>query len=277
MMINATGNRMTREIARQSRLAQDIAQTQIQVSTGKRIQRTSDDVVASSRIATLRTAQANTAAWTGNIELARSLTTQADGTLKSASDLLGRAKELGLAGANQTLSPTDRAAIATELSSLADEMDALALTQSSLGEPLFAIGAARVMRFDSDALFAPVPTRAALFESGSQSAAQHIRNAATAVNGGNGAAISASLVALDGAIDQTATAQAQIGINAARLDRLTELQAERGISNKAEHSALEDTDLSTAIAKLNSQTITLEAAQAAFARINRRTLFEILG
>jgi flagellar hook-associated protein 3 FlgL len=40
---------------------------------------------------------------------------------------------------------------------------------------------------------------------------------------------------------------------------------------------LEDTDLSAAIAKLNSQTITLEAAQAAFARINRRTLMDILG
>jgi flagellar hook-associated protein 3 FlgL len=190
--------------------------------------------------------------------------------------LLARAKELGLAGSNQTLSVADRGAIATELSALADEMDALALTQSRLGEPLFAVGASRTMRFDNDAMFAPVPTRAALFESGSQSAAQHIGDAATAVIGGNSATISVSLVALDGAIDQMATSQAQIGINAARLDRLAELQAERGIANKSEISELEDTDLTTAIAKLNSQTITLEAAQAAFARINRRTLFEIL-
>ncbi|MGC1469052.1 MAG: flagellin [Sphingorhabdus sp.] len=276
-MINATGNRMTREIARQSRLAQDIAQTQIQVSTGKRIQRASDDPVAAIRITTLRTAQANDVAWKANVDLGVTLTAQADSVLKSAADLLVRARELTVAGASQTLAPADRNAIATELSALADELDNLAATRSTLGEPLFAAGAPSVMRFDGDTLFAPVPSRTALFESGEQSAAQHVRNAAAAVAGGNSVTIGSSLTALDGAIDQFATAQAQIGINASRLDRLTELQSERGIANKAERSALEDTDLTNAIAKLNAQTITLEAAQAAFARINRRTLFDILG
>ncbi len=77
-MINATGNRMTREIARQAKLAQDVAQTQIQLSTGKRLQRASDDPVASARVATLRTAQANNVAWDANIRLGQSLTAQAD-------------------------------------------------------------------------------------------------------------------------------------------------------------------------------------------------------
>ena len=57
-MINATGNRMTREIARQSKLAEQIEKLQIQVSTGKRLQRMSDDVVASKRIATIGKTQA---------------------------------------------------------------------------------------------------------------------------------------------------------------------------------------------------------------------------
>jgi flagellar hook-associated protein 3 FlgL len=276
-MINATGNRMTREIARQSRLAQDIAQTQIRVSTGKRIQRASDDPVAAIRITTLRTAQANDSAWKSNVDLGITLTAQADSVLKSAADLLVRARELTVAGASQTLAPPDRNAIATELSALAEELDSLAAARSTLGEPLFAAGAPRIMRFDGDALFAPLPSRAALFDSGGQSAAQHVRDAVAAVAGGNSATIGNSLTALDGSIDQIATAQAQIGINAARLDRLAELHAERGIANKAERSALEDTDLTGAIAKLNAQTITLEAAQAAFARINRRTLFDILG
>lgn len=276
-MINATGNRMTREIARQSRLAQDVAQTQIQVSTGKRIQRASDDPVAAIRITTLRTAQANDSAWRSNVDLGVTLTAQADSVLKSAADLLVRARELTVAGASQTLAPSDRNAIATELSALAEELDSLAATRSTLGEPLFAAGAPRIMRFDGDVLFTPVPSRSALFDSGGQSAAQHVRDAVAAVAGGNSAAMGSALTSLDGAIDQIATAQAQIGINAVRLDRLTELHAERGIANKAERSALEDTDLTSAIAKLNAQTITLEAAQAAFARINRRTLFDILG
>lgn len=69
---------MTREIARQAKLAQDVAQTQIQLSTGKRLQRASDDPVASARVATLRTAQANNVAWDANIRLGQSLTAQAD-------------------------------------------------------------------------------------------------------------------------------------------------------------------------------------------------------
>jgi flagellar hook-associated protein 3 FlgL len=272
-MINATGNRMSREIARQSRLAQDVTQTQIQISTGRRIQRASDDPVAAARITALRTAQANDAAWTANIGVGQSLTAQADGVLKTVSDLLGRSRELVTAGANATLAPADRSAIATELAALADEIDALAASQSALGAPLFSNSTASVMRFDADSDFAPVPSRAAIFGISGSTIGQQVRDAGTAV----GATASASLSAIDAAIDQMATAQAQIGINAARLDRLSELQAERGIARAAERSGLEDTDLSSAIAKLNSQTITLEAAQAAFARINRRTLFDILG
>lgn len=276
-MINATGNRMTREIARQSRLAQEAAQTQIQVSTGKRLQRASDDPVASARISALRTSQANAVAWGANLNIARSLTAQADNVLKTASDLLGRAKELTLSAANGTLAAADRASISLELSAIADELDGLGATESSLGEPLFATGSARLMRFDGDALFAPVPARGALFDSGGQSTAQHVRDAASAIGAGNSAATATSLSSLDGAIAQMATGQAQIGLNAARLDRLAEIHAERSITIAAERSSLEDTDLTTAIAQLNAQTITLEAAQAAFARINRRTLFDILG
>lgn len=276
-MINATGNRMTREIARQSRLAQDSALTQIQVSTGKRLLRASDDPVASARIAAVRTAQANSGAWTANVRLGQSLGAQADSALESASGLLARARELTLAGANGALAPADRVVIASELTALAEEIDGLAASRSGLGEPLFAAGTPRTIRFDGDTLFAPVLSRAAAFDSGGQSAAQHIRDAASAVGSGNPAATASALTMLNGAIDQMATAQAQIGFNTARLERLADLHAERGIVHAAEKSGLEDTNLTEAIAKLNAQTLTLEAAQAAFAKINRRSLFDILG
>ena len=55
-MINAVGNRMTREIARQQKLADQIERTQIQISSGKRLQRMSDDPVSARRIATIGTA-----------------------------------------------------------------------------------------------------------------------------------------------------------------------------------------------------------------------------
>ena len=133
------------------------------------------------------------------------------------------------------------------------------------------------MRFDSGTIFAPVPSRSAAFEVGGATISQQLRDASAAITADNAPQIATSLTAIKAAIDHVANIHAEIGINAGRLDRLRDVQAGASISLSAERSMLEDTDLSSAIAKLNGQTITLEAAQAAFARINRRTLIDILG
>jgi flagellar hook-associated protein 3 FlgL len=272
-MINATGNRMTQEIQRQSRLAQRIATTQTQISTGKKLLRPSDDPVSAARSATLRKAQADDAARAGNIALGVSLTAQADGIMRSVSSLTIRALELTIAGANSALPAADRNVIAAELTAIADEIDVQSQTRSVTGQPLFAAGTPSAIRFDRDIAFAPVPPRAQLFENGGIAISQMIRDAATTVASGNAGA---SVTALSGAVDHVASASAAIGLNAARLDRLQENIALRAITLAEERSSLEDTDLSAAIAELNGQTLTLEAAQAAFARINRRTLMDFL-
>ena len=276
-MINATGNRMTQEITRQSRMASNIAAKQAQVSTGKRLQRASDDPVATVRLANLKRAQANDAARASNINLGISMTAQADGQMRTMSDLLARTKELTIAGASASLSPADRISIAGEIGAMADEIDLMALAKSPTGQPLFATGSALAIRFDDDTIFAPVPTRAEVFETGGTPISQIMRDAATAISAGDTAQINAGLTAVDGVIDHAADVTATIGLNAARLDRLQESRALRAISLSEERSTMEDSDLSSAIAELNGMTLTLEAAQAAFARINRRTLMDFLG
>lgn len=275
-MINATGNRMTQEIARQSRLAAQISTKQVQVSTGRRLQRASDDPVATSRLANLKRAQANDAARASNINLGITLAAQADGQMRTMSNLLARTKELTVAGASASLSPADRASIATEIAVMADEIDAMALVKSPTGNPLFATGSNLAIRFDDNSIFAPVPTRAEIFEIGGTPVSQIMRDAASAISAGNGAQTGVSLAAVDVAINHIADVSAKIGLNAARLDRLQESVALRAISISEERSNLQDTDLSSAIAELNGMTLTLEAAQAAFARINRRTLMDFL-
>lgn len=275
-MINATGNRMTQEIARQSRLAAQISTKQVQVSTGRRLQRASDDPVATSRLANLKRAQANDAARASNINLGITLTAQADGQMRTMSDLLARTKELTVAGASASLSPADRASIATEIAVMADEIDAMAVVKSPTGNPLFATGSNLAIRVDDNSVFAPVPTRAEIFEIGGTPVSQIMRDAASAISAGNGAQTGVSLAAVDIAINHIADVSAKIGLNAARLDRLQESRALRAISISEERSNLQDTELSSAIAELNGMTLTLEAAQAAFARINRRTLMDFL-
>lgn len=275
-MINAVGNRMTREIARQQKLADQIEQTQIQISSGKRLQRMSDDPVAARRIATIGTSQASITAWNTNINAASALVSQADGVMKSVSNLMTRARELTVAAANDTASAADRATIAAELGTIADEIDSLAATRDSNGEPVFASGTARVMRFDGDISFAPVPAAADVFVIAGNSLSTGIRDAATAVAAGNKPAMGAALTALNTAIGHVADRHAGLGLAGGRLERIGDELATRGITLKEERSSVEDTDLSVAIAELNAQDLTLGAAQAAFAKINRQTLFDIL-
>lgn len=276
-MINATGNRMMREIQRQSRLAGDVANSQVQISTGKRIQRASDDPVAAARVGNIRTSQADNASWARNVSLGTALVDQADTALASVSTLLARAQELTLAASNPTANANDRATLAIEMTAIADEIDVLSASKSSLGGPLFSTATPMAMRLDADTVFAPVPSRSAAFEVAGTAISTQLRTASTAIAAGNAPQIATSLTELKSAIDYVANVHAEIGINAGRLERLRDTQAGASISLSAERSMLEDTDLSSAIAKLNSQTITLEAAQAAFARINRRTLIDILG
>ena len=275
-MINATGNRMTREIARQSKLAEQIEKLQIQVSTGKRLQRMSDDVVASKRIATIGKTQAAMDTWATNINTGKALAAQADGVLQSTSDLLTRARELTLNAASDTASPADRATIAAELSAIADQIDGLAATRDANGEPLFATGNARAMRFDSDTVFAPVPYAADALAVSGTSLSTFVRDAAAAVAAGDKTAMGGSMTALDTAINHTADQNAAIGLAAGRLERIGDSLAARGVTLADERSSVEDTDLSVAIAQLNAADLTLSAAQAAFAKINRQSLFDLL-
>jgi flagellar hook-associated protein 3 FlgL len=272
-MINATGNRMMREINRQQNLARSISDSQISISTAKRIQRASDDPVAAARVATLRQSQADDAVWNGNLSLGGSLAAQADSVLKTISDRMLRANELVIAGANGNLSPADRNTIKQELISIADEIDSYAMTESSLGQPLFATNAT-VMRFDTGTVFAPVPSRTDVFETGGVAISQIVRDAANAVSTGTTGTALSSIQSATAHIADTAS---NIGVRGARIDRMREALSGRGIEYAEERSGLEDTDLTQAIATLNAQTLTLDAAQAAFARINRRTLMDILG
>lgn len=275
-MINATGNRMTREIARQSKLANNVEKLQIQISTGKRLQTMSDDPVAARRIATIGKTQASMDVWATNINSARAQVAQADGVLKSASDLLARANELTLAASSDTMNAADRATVAAELNAIADQLDGLALTRDSNGEPLFAAGAARVVRFDSDTSFAPVPAAADVFVVNGNSLSTSVRDAAAAVGAGDKTGMGASLTALSAAMSHTADQHAAMGLSGNRLERIYDSLQSRGIALADERSSVEDTDLSAAIAQLNAADLTLSAAQSAFAKINRRTLFDLL-
>lgn len=275
-MINATGNRMTFEIARQSQLAKAIENTQIQISTGNRVQQASDDPGAAIRIADIRRTQADSDVWKRNIELGASLANQADGVLQTLNERLARAQQLTIQGANGSQPQSARDTIAAEIRAIAEEMGALGQTKSSLGEPLFSNSAARSMRFAEGVVFAPVPSSSAVFQYSGLPITQQLETLAAAVQSGDRTQLDSALTTADGLIQHGASVAAMIGNAASRLDRLVDSNESRAVDLAAERTGLEKTDLTTAIATLNAQQLTLEAAQSAFARINRRSLIDLL-
>lgn len=275
-MINAVGNRMMIEINRQQSLARAIADTNVAISTGKKIQKSSDDPVAAARVAVIGRSQSNNKAWSVNLDTGLSLNSQADTAVTGMADRMAKVRELMLAGANGALSPADRQTLATQLDGIATELDGLAGRRTASGQPLFSTGTALSVRYDATTTFAPVPSRAQVFDVGGVSLSQMTRDAATALRSGSSAAINTSLSTLDTGISHTADVIGDIGQRGARLQSLQEASRVQDIDFAAERSNLESTDLSEAIALLKEQTLTLDAAQAAFARINRRTLFDVL-
>lgn len=275
-MFNAVNNRITRETVRLSNLSNAVARTQVEISTGRKILQASDDPVASARINTIRQAQSNATTWQTTLARGIALSDQADGVVSTMSERMARARELTVAGASGTLSASDRTTISNELRSIAQELDGLANTKDSSGNALFRSNRALEFRFNENDVFAPVPTRQDVFERGGVSLSQLVTNAADALTANDKVAVGAALAGLDTGVGNTADAAADIGVRGRRMDTLRERQIDQGINLLTERSSLEDTDLSEAIARLNQQTVTLDAARAAFARINQQTLFDLI-
>jgi flagellar hook-associated protein 3 FlgL len=275
-MLTPISNRNIIEIHRQQRLSQALTETQVQISTGRRLQRASDDPVAAERIAALQRAQASGTTWASNIDRGLAANAAADSAARSLIDNLASARELVLAGVGGTASAETRETYALQLEGLATAIDRIAAQKDVNGAPLFSTGPANLVRYSDSVTLAPVPSRDALFAPGGADLAQIVRDAATALRSGLPAATDLALDTLDTATADATNALARIGQTGRELEDLRELTASKQIEWEAERSGLEDTDLSEAIAQLNLQTLTLEAAQSVFARLNRQTLFDLI-
>lgn len=285
-MISGTRARLSAEIARQSRLAQDIARGQADISSGKRLQAASDDPAASARVADIRRTQANQAVWSANIAAASSVAAQVDGVLAGVGTAFDRARELMLAASNDALNDSDRAAIATELRGIADDIVSFAAEKDSRGYPVFPATDALLIPIGPGVRVAATVSFADGFQnvqtiSGPMGLEQIVRAAADAVEIADKAArttaTATALAAVEAGGDHVAAQRGEQGVRAARIDSVRERLAASGLLLEEERGGLEGTDLTATIARINAKQLSLEAAQATFARLNRSTLFDLLG
>jgi flagellar hook-associated protein 3 FlgL len=102
-------------------------------SAGARVSKPSDDPVAYTTSVRRGSTIANMASRTRTARAAADELTVAEGALDSATELLAQAKSLAVQGANETLSPTDRNALALQVTGLRDQLLDLANTRGSGG------------------------------------------------------------------------------------------------------------------------------------------------
>jgi flagellar hook-associated protein 3 FlgL len=114
-----------------------LQQTQEQLSSGRRINRMSDSPVDGGAAMRLRAEQAANEQVGRNVDDGLSTLGAADTAFTSMSSLVGRVRQLVVAGLNSTNGPDERAAMAAEIDQAKDGLIGLANTQF-LGRPIFA-------------------------------------------------------------------------------------------------------------------------------------------
>jgi flagellar hook-associated protein 3 FlgL len=115
-----------------------LAKLQNQIALGKRVTTPADDPIAAVHILELERAQSESDQYGKNITLVKSRLSQEEGALADSGTALQRVRELIVQAANTaTLSDTDRQSIATELTSLNQELIGIANRKDGNGEYLF--------------------------------------------------------------------------------------------------------------------------------------------
>jgi flagellar hook-associated protein 3 FlgL len=278
-MITGTRHRLTLEINRQTRIAQEIARGQAEIATGKRILAPSDDPIGAARVGELARTQANEDTWLRNIDTASALAARSDTVLESVGLGVERAYELMIAASTGTLSDANRTTIASQLRAISEEMAALRETRDPRGEPLFRTNGALEVPVSAGVRVAPVADRASIFDIPVDIVAA-IAAAATAITdpdpANRKAASQTALATITLGVTQIGNARADQGVRANRLDELREALANSGVQLEEQRAMIEATNIPEAIARLESRRISLDAAQAIFARLNKSSLFDLI-
>ena len=115
-----------------------LARTQEELASGKRILNPSDDPVASAQIQNIRSELTRIDTLQKNISHATSELAMVEDSMASIENILMRARELAVRGANDTLSAQDREIIATEIDGLREQLVMAANAKSTSGEYVYA-------------------------------------------------------------------------------------------------------------------------------------------
>lgn len=268
--------------------ATSLSQIQEQLSSGKLLNRPSDDPARVRQAMKVRDSLSELQQFTRNIDAADQTVSASDAALASAGDLIQRANELAIQGANGTYSAADRQQIAQEVGQLSAQLVQLAGTK--VGDAYVFSGfksdvppyasPAGPYQGDAGAVVARIAPGASVQVNvlgstvfGPALAAlnqlQTELSAGTAVSPGTISAISAAQNALLGG-------RATLGALQNRLDSTATFITQATTAAQQLLSQTEDIDMTAAITQYSARQLTYNAALKVNAQIMQTSLFDYL-
>lgn len=281
-----------------------------QMSTGKRVNRASDDPVAASQAVVLSQAQAQNSQFATARTFATQRVSMEENTLAQVTTAIQSAQEKIVYAGNGTLSDDDRASLATDLQGIRDQLLNLANSQDGNGRYIFAGYKTETAPFTDDGTYV----------GGSENVAQQVDASRSMVIGHTGDKIFDSLTSnakpgtdsnlfemLDTAIaqlkipvsdDESAqeiasaaidktnrglsnslnnvlSVRAELGTQLNELDKLDALGDDRALSQTQQMSNLVDVDWNETISNYVMQQTALQASYKAFSDMQGMSLFQL--
>lgn len=282
MIQSINRNRPPDAVQSQLDLSKAIADQQEAISSTKRLIRPSDDPQGWLEISLIARQQSDEQASTANIGRAETRAVQAEASMTALSSGLIRAKELIVLANNDAVNGQNREGIAIELEGILANFRDILGQDDPFGGKLFpavplevAIGGTR------NVIASPTMARLAqgiddgsggivTLESVMETTIEAVRN------GGN-ADREASLLPLDKALDRMTAMLTEQGVARGRLESARDQFIESRVVLAERRRDIEDVNVSEAITRLQALDVSLQAAQAVYAKINQRSLMDFLG
>ena len=284
-----------------------VAEIQAQLAAGKQLVQPSDDAEKTGIIQRLSSAFNRQEVYESTLDSVTSRLEVEESAVMSAENIMQRVRELAVQGTNGTLGEGDRKILAHEVSSLRDELLSLANSQDASGNYVFSGSMAKTSAFvesadgtvnyrgDDNQVQVAISEQRSMFMNrpGDEIFTSIVRSNpgagserisffnvmddfADALENNNSTGVQRSLNEISGLTEGMATSIADVGTRMNTAQNQKDILSETKLRYQALLSNAEDLDYAKAVTELSAEMLSMEAAQASFAKISQLSLFDYI-
>jgi flagellar hook-associated protein 3 FlgL len=284
-----------------------LAQSQAQLSTGKKVVQVSDAPDEATAIQRLKSVIARQDSFEQAVKTTQNRLNAEETALDATANIMVRMKELTIQALNDTYGPDDREIIAVEMQGLQEDLLSYANTRDANGAYLFSgsrvftppfapnaqgdivyqgdetvnmvdVGDQRQVRLNRTGteVFGRVTRDMPDGSTEGRSFFQSIQDLVDAVRTSDREAMNRGLGELDNLNQRVAVSQAKVGSAMNVVSNQTAVLEETRLQLKTVLSEIEDLDYTEAVTEMQKRMMALQASQASFAQISRLNLFDYI-